>query len=404
MSKKDNDKPELTTVDSEVKGVYQRHRAGFYRPNLLLTLEKRQMYDGAAAALGAEELLDEDANGSEEQLPTPEVETVTPETAEDNGADETSAAGEAAVEDEDEESDVEVGLVDDEADDGTPDFVDDGTPDYIEEDETDSGDEAAVSAVATVANDALDEPEAEEEEEETSAQSSDPEPTEEPEEDQFTANDYDLPDDFDPEDVTEVVFIDTTVAGYEALLDGVLQTEAEEEAQDELEALLGEYEYGETASEEEAASDDEAEEPAAQQDADEEESQYRYINGTLVVLLDSESSQIDQISETLGGYSDLAAVHIISHGATGEVRLGNDRINSANLDDYANTIAQWGDALSASGDILLYGCNVGTDGSGQAFLDQFAEMTEADVAASDDITGAADKGGDWDLEATVGVN
>ena len=52
-----------------------------------------------------------------------------------------------------------------------------------------------------------------------------------------------------------------------------------------------------------------------------------------------------------------------------------------------------------SGDILLYGCNVGGDDSGQSFIDLFAALTSADVAASDDLTGVD---GDWELEVEEG--
>ena len=57
-------------------------------------------------------------------------------------------------------------------------------------------------------------------------------------------------------------------------------------------------------------------------------------------------------------------------------------------------------ALSADGDILFYGCNIAADESGEILIKQIAEITDADVAASDDVTG---KGGDWDLEKHTGI-
>ncbi len=59
--------------------------------------------------------------------------------------------------------------------------------------------------------------------------------------------------------------------------------------------------------------------------------------------------------------------------------------------------------MGAEGDILLYGCYVAADGSGGAFLDALAEATGADVAASDDLTGADAQGGDWTLESATGA-
>ena len=39
---------------------------------------------------------------------------------------------------------------------------------------------------------------------------------------------------------------------------------------------------------------------------------------------------------------------------------------------------------------------------GEAFVDSIAELTGADVAASEDLTGSALLGGDWELEYHTG--
>ena len=53
-------------------------------------------------------------------------------------------------------------------------------------------------------------------------------------------------------------------------------------------------------------------------------------------------------------------------------------------------------------DILIYGCDVAAGSTGRAFIDLLAQLTEADVAASTDTTGASFLGGDWTLEAQTG--
>ena len=58
--------------------------------------------------------------------------------------------------------------------------------------------------------------------------------------------------------------------------------------------------------------------------------------------------------------------------------------------------------MSESGDILLYGCDLASGVEGVALVDQLAGIVGADVAASDDLTGATEKGGDWDLEYSTG--
>ena len=124
--------------------------------------------------------------------------------------------------------------------------------------------------------------------------------------------------------------------------------------------------------------------------------------GADVWLLDANSSAIGQISTVLARYHGLNAVHLISHGGEGALYLGAETLSTATLAAQATTLAAWGNALSASGDFLLYGCDVAKGTAGQAFINAFAAATHADVAASDDLTGASWLGGDWVLEAETG--
>ncbi|MFD2110465.1 DUF4347 domain-containing protein, partial [Thiorhodococcus fuscus] len=119
-----------------------------------------------------------------------------------------------------------------------------------------------------------------------------------------------------------------------------------------------------------------------------------------VLILDPGLDGVSQIAQMLEGRSDLDALHIVSHGDAGVLLLGNGALHGGNLDDYAESLAAIGSALSADGDILLYGCDVGAGETGQAFLAGLARVTGADIAASDDDTGSD---GDWDLEVVTGA-
>ncbi|GEC95377.1 hypothetical protein ZRA01_14500 [Zoogloea ramigera] len=123
-----------------------------------------------------------------------------------------------------------------------------------------------------------------------------------------------------------------------------------------------------------------------------------------VVVLDLSSDGVDQIANWLGQYQDapLQAVHILSHGGSGELNLGTTVLDGSRLDVYADRLAHWGAALGADADLLLYGCNVAEGEAGQAFVERLAQLTGADVAASDDRTGSAALGGDWQLETRTG--
>ncbi|MDB5772902.1 MAG: tandem-95 repeat protein, partial [Burkholderia sp.] len=122
-----------------------------------------------------------------------------------------------------------------------------------------------------------------------------------------------------------------------------------------------------------------------------------------VLVLDPSRDSIDQISAALAGRHDLAAIHILSHGASGQLQLGATTLDSAQLTARADEISRWGQALQADGDILLYGCDVAADASGAAFVHQLSALTGADVAASDDLTGDNLLQGDWTLEYTTGA-
>ncbi|MFK7893107.1 MAG: DUF4347 domain-containing protein, partial [Granulosicoccus sp.] len=122
------------------------------------------------------------------------------------------------------------------------------------------------------------------------------------------------------------------------------------------------------------------------------------VSAVQVYLIDSSEDGISQITEILGAETNLGTAHVISHGNVGELRLGNTSLSSANLAVYAEQIKSWGEAFADGGDILLYGCELASDISGQALVDSVSILTGTDIAASSDYTGSADQGADWQLE------
>ncbi|AFK57506.1 DUF4347 domain-containing protein [Tistrella mobilis] len=127
-----------------------------------------------------------------------------------------------------------------------------------------------------------------------------------------------------------------------------------------------------------------------------------------IVVLDAGRDGLEQIADWMAEQSGAVdAVHIISEGSVGEIWLGSSTLSDRNIDDRAGDLAVIGAGLAEDGDILLYGCDVAGGSDGLAFLGRLAELTGADVAASDDATGsvAANGGGrfgDWDLEVSIG--
>ena len=126
------------------------------------------------------------------------------------------------------------------------------------------------------------------------------------------------------------------------------------------------------------------------------------IDPAQIVILNENSSAIDQITNALADQKDIEAVHIVSHGSGGSLKLGADVLNENNLETFSNQLKQWGNALTANGAILLYGCNIAAGETGKKFVKRLSELTGADVAASNNLTGSAALGGDWNLEYSTG--
>jgi hypothetical protein len=126
-------------------------------------------------------------------------------------------------------------------------------------------------------------------------------------------------------------------------------------------------------------------------------------NSTIIVSLNASVNGIDSIGNVLQSYQNIDAIHLISHGADGTLQLGDTRLNSETLDTYSEKLVGWREYLNDDADILIYGCNLTASENGVSFVNQLANLTGADIAASDDATGTSRLGGDWDLEYKIGT-
>ena len=127
---------------------------------------------------------------------------------------------------------------------------------------------------------------------------------------------------------------------------------------------------------------------------------------TTLLILDSGAEGLTQISDYLSnaykqGLPLLQSIQIVSHGSMGSMQLGSSTITKSNLTSYSKQLAKIGSSLTDTGDILLYGCNVAAGQIGLDFINQFSMLTNADVAASNDITGSTAIGGNWQLEVST---
>ncbi|MFZ9507419.1 MAG: DUF4347 domain-containing protein, partial [Burkholderiaceae bacterium] len=121
-----------------------------------------------------------------------------------------------------------------------------------------------------------------------------------------------------------------------------------------------------------------------------------------VIRLQGDRDGLTQLAEALSAHQDLKAIHLFTHGGEGRLQIGATSLTEASLEAHAGVLRDIGSRLSPTGDLLIYGCDVAQGFVGQAFVNALARATGADVAASDDATGSAVAGGDWQLEAATG--
>lgn len=111
-----------------------------------------------------------------------------------------------------------------------------------------------------------------------------------------------------------------------------------------------------------------------------------------------EFNSIHNIALKIQENKNIHVLDIFSHGEDGKIFLGKESLTLANIDAYQEILQQIGHHLGAEGHINVLGCDVAQSEQGKQLIEKIAEYTGVSVAASTDLTGNPQKGGDWDLE------
>ncbi|WP_341218582.1 cadherin-like domain-containing protein, partial [Neptunomonas phycophila] len=122
-----------------------------------------------------------------------------------------------------------------------------------------------------------------------------------------------------------------------------------------------------------------------------------------IVYLNADENGLEQLSSIVTNYEEISAIHLLSHGNSTGLQLGNSWVTQQTLTEQADLLAQWGASVTENADLLIYGCDLLSTDDGVAFAELFQQLSSMDVAASDDTTGASDLGGDWHLERSFGA-
>ncbi len=122
--------------------------------------------------------------------------------------------------------------------------------------------------------------------------------------------------------------------------------------------------------------------------------------GSQVVYIEAGQNGSTQLIKLLADYSDLDAIHIISHGSSGSLQLGNSLFDLNQLTP--ELFSALNQASKSGADLLLFGCDLAATAEGEHFLNILKQNTHLDIAASTDKTGNPAQGGDWELELVKG--
>ena len=124
-----------------------------------------------------------------------------------------------------------------------------------------------------------------------------------------------------------------------------------------------------------------------------------------VHFLDAGQNGIDQIDAVIKSeHAPISAIHILSHGDSGSLELGNSTLDTQTLSDqYATKISSWQSHLTPDASVLLYGCDIAKGDLGQQFVTDLSRDMGVSVAASIDYTGSALHAGNWTLEFQTGT-
>ncbi|WP_417790782.1 DUF4347 domain-containing protein, partial [Terasakiella pusilla] len=125
-------------------------------------------------------------------------------------------------------------------------------------------------------------------------------------------------------------------------------------------------------------------------------------NHIKAVYLDAHTDATEQITTVLQQHQNLEALHIVTHGAPGQLVFSNSLLNTQTLEPYHTQLASWSQAMSAEADILLYGCETGKGTEGRQFLQELNHLISCNVAASATPVGYTHNGEQWSLEQTSG--
>ena len=125
-------------------------------------------------------------------------------------------------------------------------------------------------------------------------------------------------------------------------------------------------------------------------------------DGIEVIVVGRGQNGVQAVAQVLANRREVSAIHVLSHGAPGQISIGASVLELSTLDSHAADLQTWAQALTPDGDILLYGCATAQGSAGLHLVQGLADLTDADVAASTDDTTSVGPAANWTLEYATG--
>ncbi|NBO41778.1 MAG: DUF4347 domain-containing protein, partial [Betaproteobacteria bacterium] len=124
-------------------------------------------------------------------------------------------------------------------------------------------------------------------------------------------------------------------------------------------------------------------------------------DGVQVRLVTPEDDAILMLADALNT-PELDTLHVLGHGAPGEVILGGQRIDADAMPALKNQLTNNASHTPfIDTQICLWSCRTGAELSGDTFMNAFAQTTNATIFATENLVGNNKLGGTWNLEKSV---
>jgi hypothetical protein len=118
----------------------------------------------------------------------------------------------------------------------------------------------------------------------------------------------------------------------------------------------------------------------------------------------TDQNRIDELDNIIKNYKDIKELHLISHGSSGIIQLGNKTIDEEFLNAKKTIFNSWKNNFSSNSIVNIYGCNIAAGEIGKRFLKQLSELTGTEIRASEDNTGSKLNNSNWILEFNSGFS